>query len=106
MNSGLESTLILARAQLQRIEAGDVDGFVDAAPAYELSCEALGPAALVSADLPNLEELIALHTRISQSLDESMRTVGARMTGLQASRRLSTAYHGPGAVEPLQSRNV
>ncbi|MGE5596175.1 MAG: hypothetical protein ACM3S1_09095 [Hyphomicrobiales bacterium] len=95
--------LALAEAQLARLRAGDVDGYLTSEGACDLACR---KAAEEPSAGPLLEQLIPVVTAIGREFDRLMAATSSRMAGLQRRRRLAGAYLPSGATDGLTMRDV
>jgi len=86
--------LELAGRQLARLQAGDVNGFIDNVEEYARACDAVavlapdGDSGVIEA----IEQLIAANHAASAELASLMSVAAGRLAGLQQSRQAATAY--------------
>lgn len=98
--------LDLARAQLQRLQEGDVDRFLDDERAYTLGCSAFAASAADEASEGVVRELVRVTTAISAELQRLMGETNTRLAELNARRRVAGAYLLAAGGEPVSLRNV
>lgn len=95
MNTLLESALDVARRRHTLIAAGEAEAYGELEDALREACDRVaGPPAppLEPADLPALDELIALETRSAELLAGMMEAVSVRMATLRHSGHANGAY--------------
>lgn len=95
MSVAIERALEVARRRHVLIAAGDSDAYAGLDGELNVACDALlgpGAAFLTDADLPLLDELIALETQSLRMVQAMLVETGARMESLGQSRRANGAY--------------
>lgn len=90
----LETALALARDRHEAIVGGDSDRYAALEAELAAACEVLAASGtpLTAAEIPELDELIALETSSRVALEVLMAEVSARMDTLRASARANGAY--------------
>jgi hypothetical protein len=94
-NASVEEALAVARKRHAAIASGDVDLFMATDEELGQACKAVlgaGADALSAADIPQLDELIALETQSRRLLEQLMDEASARMGELRQNTRARDAY--------------
>ena len=91
MDGPVAEALALAEAQLQLIEAGDIDGYIAGLSGYGRACGSLedriGPA-----DRVDMERLLSLDARMNAVLREAKAEAGRKLGELTRGRTAGSAY--------------
>ncbi|MBI2765843.1 MAG: hypothetical protein HYX53_08030 [Chloroflexi bacterium] len=88
----IERAILLGTAQRERLEAGDVEGYLAAEAAYNAACAAAGEDAANRDAAHALERLLALHGEIAAGLTRIGAETAAAMRQLRRQNAAANAY--------------
>lgn len=102
-----DALLDLARAQLLRLQEGDVDRFLEEERAYNTGCVTFAASAAAGERSESVvRELVTVTTAISAELQRLMGETNVRLAELNARRRVAGAYLPAAANDAVSQRNV
>jgi|GEM_PF-3576503 len=102
-----DTAIDIASAQLARLKAGDLDGYLENEEAYTSACQAVAAAGVhTRAQELSLYRLISLAREVGAELNRLMDETSERLRQLNDRRRIAAAYFDAGPVEAMTGREA